>query len=180
MVLQHVQYGRAERTWVLKGFHGRRLQALFATYPDARLVWVHRDPVQTLASQIVAFGQINECLAGSIDWDAYADEQIRSSRQNFHAYLDDPLVDDPRILHVRYPEFVADPVATVAGFYEHCGTSLSTAAAAAMRDYLAHNRSDRHGRFEYSTDVLPVDVDDLHRELAPYRERFGVEIETRS
>jgi hypothetical protein len=135
--------------------------------------------VQTLASQIVAFGQINECLAGSIDWEAYAEEQIQSSRRNFHTYLTDPLVDDPRILHVPYRQFVDDPVATIAAFHEHCGTSLCTEAEAAMRDYLAHNRSDRHGRFEYSTDVLPVDVADLDRELAPYRERFGVEIEAR-
>ena len=49
-----------------------------------------------------------------------------------------------------------------------------------MREYLAANRSDRHGRFEYSTDVLPVDVATLNREFAPYRERFGIDAETRS
>ena len=65
MVLQHVQFGRPEQRWVLKGFHGRRLAALFDTYPDACVIWVHRDPVQVIASQITAFGQINECLAGS-------------------------------------------------------------------------------------------------------------------
>ena len=36
MVLQHVQYTRPRSDWVLKGFHGRRLRALFDTYPDAR------------------------------------------------------------------------------------------------------------------------------------------------
>jgi hypothetical protein len=179
MVLQHVQHGRPERTWVLKGFHGRRLRALFDTYPDARLVWVHRDPVQVLASQITAFGQINECLAGPFDREAYALAQIASSRANFHAYLDDPAVDDPRIHHVRYRDFVADPVATIGGFYEHAGVERTAAGEAAMRDYLAANRSDRHGRFEYSTDVLPVDVAGLHEELAPYREKFGIDIETR-
>jgi Sulfotransferase family len=180
MVLQHVQHRRPPRRWVLKGFHGRRLAALFATYPDARLVWVHRDPVQTLASQITAFGQLNECLAGSIDWDAYAVEQIESSRRNFHAYLEDPLVDDPRIHHVPYREFVADPVGTILGFYERAGVEVTAIAEAAMGEYLATNRGDRYGRFSYSTDVLPVDVAALHREFAPYRARFGVDIETRS
>jgi Sulfotransferase family len=174
-----VQHRRPERTWVLKGFHGRRLHALFATYPDARLIWVHRDPVQVLASQITAFGQINECLVGGIDWDAYALAQIESSRSNFHAYLDDPLVEDPRIQHVRYRDFVADPVSTIAGFYEHCGNCFTAPAETAMREYLASNRSDRHGRFEYSTDVLPIDVAILHDEFAPYRDRFGIDIETR-
>lgn len=179
MMLQHIQYTRPPKRWVLKGFHGRRLRALFDTYPDARIVWEHRDPVQVLASQIVAFGQINECLAGSLNWNQYAEATIEGSRANFHAYLDDPLVDDPRIHHVRYRDFVAEPVATIGAFYDFAGAPFSTNAEKAMRDYLVANRIDRYGKFTYSTDVLPVPVQQLHDEFAPYRERFGIDIETR-
>ncbi|PQD99698.1 sulfotransferase [Mycobacterium sp. EPG1] len=179
MMLQHIQYARPPKRWVLKGFHGRRLQALFDTYPDAHVVWVHRDPVQVLASQIVAFGQINERLAGTLDWTQYAKNTIEGSRANFHAYLTDPLVDDPRIHHVRYRDFVADPVATIGGFYDFAGVAFTAAAENAMRDYLATNRGDRYGKFSYTADVLPVPVEDLHDEFSAYRERFGVDIETR-
>lgn len=179
MMLQHVQYTRPPKRWVLKGFHGRRLRALFDTYPDARIVWVHRDPVQVLASQIVAFGQINESLAGMLDWNQYAKDTIEGSRANFHAYLTDPLVEDPRIHHVRYRDFVTDPVATIGGFYDFAGVPLPADAEKKMRDYLVTNRSDRYGKFTYSTDVLPVPVQQLHHEFASYRERFGIDIETR-
>lgn len=179
MMLQHIQHSRPPKRWVLKGFHGRRLRVLFDTYPDARIVWVHRDPVQVLASQIVAFGQINESLAGALDWTQYAKDTIEGSRANFHAYLTDPLVDDPRIHHVRYRDFVADPVAAIGGFYDFAGLSLTAAAEKSMRDYLVTNRSDRYGRFTYSTDVLPVPVQQLHDEFAGYRERFDIDIETR-
>ena len=178
-MLQHIQYTRPPKRWVLKGFHGRRLRALFDTYPDARIVWVHRDPVQVLASQIVAFGQINESLAGTLDWNQYAKDTIEGSRANFHAYLTDPLVDDPRIHHVRYRDFVTDPVATIGGFYDFAGVPFTATAEKAMRDYLVTNRGDRYGKFVYSTDVLPVPVQDLHHEFAAYRERFGIDIETR-
>lgn len=179
MMLQHIQYTRPPKRWVLKGFHGRRLQALFDTYPDARIVWVHRDPVQVLASQIVAFGQINESLAGTLDWTRYAEDTIEGSRSNFHAYLTDPLVDDPRIHHVRYRDFVADPVATICGFYDFAGLAFPAVVEKAMRDYLVTNRGDRYGKFTYSTEVLPIPVQQLHDEFAPYRERFGIDIETR-
>ena len=179
MMLQHIQYTRPSKRWVLKGFHGRRLRALFDTYPDARIVWVHRDPVQVLASQIVAFGQINEALGGPLDWRQYAADTVEGSRSNFHAHLTDPLVDDPRIHHVRYRDFVADPVATIGGFYDFAGVPLTAEAEQSMRDYLATHRSDRYGRFTYSTDVLPVPVQQLHEEFAGYRDRFGIDIETR-
>ena len=51
-----------------------------------------------------------------------------------------------------------------------------------MRDYLADNRGDRHGKFRYSTQLLTdigEDLDALHEEFRPFRERFGVEIENR-
>ena len=179
MMLQHVQLGRPDRRWVLKGFHGRRLRALFETYPDACVIWVHRDPVQIIASQITAFGQINECLAGSLDWNAYARDQLASSRANFAAHLEEPLIDDPRIHHVRYRDFVERPVDTILGFYDRYDIPRTGVAEAAMQDYLADNRGDRHGRFVYSTDVLPVPVESLHEEFAPYRERFGIDVETR-
>jgi hypothetical protein len=179
MMLQQCQYARPARYWVLKGFHGRRLATLFETYPDACMIWVHRDPVQAVASQIVLFGQINESLAGSLDWGAFAAATLAAARQNFRAYLDEPLIDDPRIQHVRYPDFVRDPVGVIRGFYAKYGLPFTAGTETAMRAYLASNRSDRYGKFVYSLDVLGADVAALHREFAPYRERFGLEIETR-
>jgi len=52
-------------------------------------------------------------------------------------------------------------------------------AEAAMRDYLESNKGDRYGKFRYSTDVIGEDIDALHAEFAPYRRRFGLEIEQR-
>ncbi len=48
-----------------------------------------------------------------------------------------------------------------------------------MRDYLANNKGDRYGKFVYSTELIGEDIDALHEEFAPYRERFGLEIEKR-
>jgi Sulfotransferase family len=179
MMLQHCQYARPEKYWVLKGFHGRRLAPLFETYPDARLIWVHRDPVQVIASQIVLFGQINESLAGSLDWPAFAAGTLAGAKQNIRAVLNEPLIDDPRIHHVRYRDFVRDPVGTIRIFYEKYEIPFTADTEKAMAEYLAHNRGDRYGKFVYSLDVVPEDIDALHQEFAPYRERFGLEIETR-
>jgi hypothetical protein len=179
MMLQHCQYARPAKYWVLKGFHGRRLAALFETYPDACLIWVHRDPVQVIASQIVLFGQINEDLTGSLDWDAYAATSLAACRQNFRNVLREPLIDDPRIHHVRYRDFVRDPIGTVRTFYEKYAIAFTPETEQAMKGYLASNRSDRYGKFSYSVDAIRANIDDLHREFASYRDRFGLEIETR-
>jgi len=66
-------------------------------------------------------------------------------------------VDDPRILHLRYADFIADPVATVQRYYAFCGRTVTHEAESAMRAYLANNRGDRYGKFRYSTQLL-IDI----------------------
>jgi hypothetical protein len=49
-----------------------------------------------------------------------------------------------------------------------------------MRAYLQNNKADRYGKFRYSTQVIDADIEALHAEFAPYRQRFGLEIEKRN
>ena len=72
-----------------------------------------------------------------------------------------------------------DPVGTIRAFYEKYGIPFTAETEKAMAAYLANNRGDRYGKFVYSLDVIGEDIDALHREFAPYRERFGLEIEAR-
>jgi hypothetical protein len=179
MMLQQCQFGRPKKYWVLKGFHGTRLQALFETYPDAHIIWVHRDPVQVIASRIVLTGELVEALSGHVDWKEQARVHLGMSRAGFQATLNNPLVNDPRIHHVRYPDFIADPVGTIRGFYESSGVPFGPETETAMRNYLQTNKADRYGKFRYSTDVIGADIAALHAEFEPYRQRFGLDIERR-
>ncbi len=178
-MLQHCQYGQPKKRWALKGFHGPRLEAFFDAYPDARLIWTHRDPVQVTASRIAMATTLTRAFAGHADEREQAAIHLGATRAGINDTLANPLVDDPRIFHVRYTDFVADPIGTIATFYDFCGIDMTTAAQQAMRDYLAHNRGDRYGKFVYTTDMIGVDIAALHREFAPYRARFGLDIEQR-
>ena len=183
MMLQSFQYQRPKKYWVLKGFHGFRLKEFFATYPDASLVWLHRDPVQVAASSTAMMRDIREGIVGRIDLVAEAHMHMQRLRMSIANTMSNPLLADPRIHHVRYKDFVADPIGTIRGYYAFTGRELTPQAEAAMRDYLLANKGDRHGKFAYSTRLLTdagFDIDELNEEFRPFRERFGVEIEVRS
>jgi hypothetical protein len=107
---------------------------------------------------------------------------LELTRASIANTMTNPMVDDPRILHVRYTDFVADQIETVRRFYQFCGRRLTVDAEGAMRSYLADNPGDRHGKFRYSTKLLTdigEDLAALHDEFASFRERFGVDIEKR-
>jgi len=181
-MLQQFQFGRPRKYWVLKGFHGSRLREFFDTYPDANLLWLHRDPVQVAASRTMMMADILDGIVGPIDLAVETKKHLEMTRASIANTMTNPMVSDPRILHIPYADFIADPVATVGRYYAFCGRALTTDAEASMRDYLAHNRGDRYGKFRYSTSLLTdigENLEDLHAEFAPFRERFGVIIEKR-
>lgn len=181
-MLQAFQYKREPKYWVLKGFHTTRLKEFFEAYPDATLVWLHRDPVMVAASSTMMMSDIMEGIVGKIDLVKEAKMHLERVRWSIGNTMSNPMVNDPRIHHVLYRDFVADPIATIRGYYEFAGRPFGERQEAAMRDYLANNKGDRHGKFKYSTQVLAdagYDIDELNAEFAPFRERFGVPIEVR-
>ncbi len=179
MMLQAIQHGRPKKYWVLKGFHATRFPAFFDCYPDARVIYIHRDPVQSIASRIQMMADLTEGLTGSVDIRQQSKIHTALGRAGFHAILDNPMMSDPRIHHVRYQDFVKDQIGTIRSFYEFSGYPWTAEAEKAMRDYLAGNKGDRHGKFHYATDLIDGDVGALHAEFAPYRERYGIDIEKR-
>jgi hypothetical protein len=181
MMLQQLQYKLPKKRWVLKGFHGHRLKALFEAYPGAKIVWLHRDPVQVAASFTMMVHHIYDGLL-EVDMEETARMGVERLRANVSNTLSNPMLSDPRIYHLQYLDFVRDPIGAVRGYYAFCDRELTPAGEAAMRDYLRNNPGDRHGKFHYSTKVLTdvgEDLEELHTISQPYRERFGVERESR-
>ena len=165
--------------WVLKGYHhhGGRLPTFFETYPDARVIWAHRDPVQVLASRVALSTELIEGLTGEevapkgqIPW------QLVGLRATLQATMTDPLVMDPRVHHVRYQDIVADPVGRSAA--STASTTYRSVPRPKRRCGLANNRGDRYGKFD-STKVIGDQIDALQAEFTPYRERFGIDVEQR-
>lgn len=175
MMLQTCQYARPKKYWVLKGFHSARMRHLFETYPDAQVIWVHREPVEVIASMITFLAELQEMLAGPIDMEAHVKGMIEFGRQNFRTSLENPFVDDPRIHHVRYKDLTADPIGTIRGFYAHAGVPFGQENEDSIRTYLRENKADRYGKFRYSTDTLGVNIAEFSREFDGYRTRFGLD-----
>ena len=124
-------------------------------------------------------GQLVEGMRGWVDWKEEARKRVERIKIGVEETLDNPWLNDPRIHHVRYQDFVADPVGTIGKFYAMAGVPFGPEVEGAMRDYLKNNKADRYGKFKYSTDIINADIAALHEEFKPYRERFGIDIEQR-
>src|SRR5205823_968946 len=88
-VLKLLQWRNPREHWVLKDvFHLSRLPALFSVYPDACVVWAHRDPVRSFASSI--------SMMGTMQW-VSCDQPLRHGALE---YFRDPAVSAARFNEV--------------------------------------------------------------------------------
>lgn len=140
------------RRWCLKcPVHIGYLDALAKVFPDAKVVWTHRDPCAALPSLASLFRTFAEMFQdGPIDLKQLGREQLKfwstMCRRGRDALAPGGGASALAHAHVRYEDLVADPVETVRGIYASFGWAVPPAFEAAMRAYLAENKAKREER----------------------------------
>jgi sulfotransferase family protein len=184
--LQHLQWrSPAAARWVLKSpDHVFALDAIARVYPDARLVFVHRDPLKVLPSSCRLTEvlrrpftrQVDRLGIGkqvSDDWAAAAARLVAASDGAGGWPAD-------RALHIHYTALVADPLGTVAAMYRHFGLPLGDAAAQGIRRFVAVKPRGGYGRNSYRFDQYGLDPERERRRFREYMRRFEIAPEAAS
>ena len=179
IVLQALQWRMPPKRWALKGTeHHAHLDALKAVYPDAVVIWIHRDPQKVVPSWLEMLARVAEGTTGRpIDRPAFARTTLPRYQANLEAAMANPLVDHPDVHHVRYADFVADPVGRIEAIYRQAALPFDGATRAAMEGWLAANRGDRHGKFTYDIESFDMTPADIEAAMGGYRERFAIPFE---
>lgn len=179
--LQH-QDGRESR-WVLKcPEHLFALPVIRAVYPDARLVFVHRDPVKVLLSQAQLTEVLRRPFTRHVDPLALGPLETRrwlDGAQRMMDAGDDAGFVEP-VCHVHHIDLVSDPVSTVEGVYRHFGLPFESRTAAAIDSYVAAKPKGGYGDHQYSFETHGLDEARERSKFRPYMMRFGVAAETTS
>jgi hypothetical protein len=177
-LLQHFQWNTGKRRWACKGIgHQFLLDALFEAYPDALCVWPHRSfeeiHISTVTIAAVLYDAIN---GGRIDWKQYARTSAEAIKAGLDQVMSNPLVDDPRVVHLPFKEIVADPIAAVGKVYAHAGVHLTATYERRMRTWLSDpaNKIDRYGRYRYSYEPFGITEAWVRELFADYSKRFGL------
>jgi len=173
--LEHLQSRYMKTRWVLKSpIHLRTLDALLDEYPDARVIFTHRDPAKTIPSVASLFYTVGGIVTDRLDarsvgrehldWWADAVNHTMEVRTR-HADKAGQFID------IHFEDVIADPVATLRQAYERFEMPWSDEAERRMRSFLADNPRGKHGAHRY-------ELGDFGLELGEIRERFGTYCET--
>jgi hypothetical protein len=160
-ILQSTNPGR----WVLKmPSDALFIRTLFDTFPDAKVIWTHRDPYASLASSFSMRANSQAIFNEEPD--------IRYMRERFSLQLALHLMrplewqrERPNdIYDVYYDDLVADPLAQLKKIYAWLGDPWTDIAETRMNAWLAANPQGKLGKHSYSLASWEL----TKRELEPY------------
>ena len=179
--LQHLQYqaGGGGR-WVLKcPDHVFALSAIRAVYPDARLVFVHRDPLAVLLSVARLTETLRRPFTRRIDkaeigrqdsdrWLAATELMIGTAQEQ--EFLEP-------IFHVHYLDLVKKPLETVEALYRHFGDRLTPDAADRIGGLVGAKPNGGYGVHGSRLEEYGLDAALERERYARYMTHFGIEAE---
>ena len=107
------------------------LDALLEVYPDARIVWTHRDPGKVIPSSVSFVGTLRTMNSPVFDPRRFGAEWTALEEMGLQRALAvRDRVGDDRFLDVHYNDLIADPVAEVTRIYQHFGIPADDEAVA--------------------------------------------------
>ena len=174
--LQHLQWKNPGR-WVLKyPKHLLNLDAVLAAYPDAGLIWTHRDPAAVLPSVCSLTGYMRSPTPGydpvkyGREW-AVLEEIVMRRGISTRDRTPGPAGRD---LDIYYRDLMNDQVGTVGAVCAHFGVPFSDASRANVQAWIDDHPQTKHGVHEYSAEEFGLTVAGIRRRFSFYTERFGV------
>lgn len=150
--LQLLQWVEGREHWVLKSpIHMTRLAELLRVFPTARIVYMERNPLQSVASLGSLVALMWSLLSDDVDLaevGAYVLDASRRSQQAARSAISN--LGEDRLVRVDFSRFMSDPVGCALSVFRQLGYRADGEVERAMQRYMADNPRDKHGRHGYS------------------------------
>ena len=177
-VLKYLQWKCPGERWVHKtpGYSDTLPDAL-KVFPDAQLIWIHRDPIKALASAVSINGTIfwsrsDRTFSKSEVKDQYGDLEAMvsapASASRFNRVIDwieQGVVAKGQLYNVQYADFIRDPIGTARKIYEHFSIKVPESSFVAMQKHIDDRMKERSQRDSYRYENGSPEQIAMEREL---------------
>ncbi|MCG8651778.1 MAG: sulfotransferase [Pirellulales bacterium] len=172
--IRRVSFRQGNKRLILKSpTHTARLKTLVELFPNARFIYISRNPMSVFPSTVHLWKSMNSTqgLQNPARDDPWMEDFVLDTFMHmFETYEQDrKLIPEGHLAEIRYEELVAEPKAALRDLYDKLSLGDFTRSEAAVDGYLAATR-------DYQTNDYDL-TDEQRRRImeswAPYFARFG-------
>lgn len=175
-VLQSLQWqdkSRKGAKWVLKTpGHLMALDGVLETFPGAKIVSTHRDPVQTVPSYCSMMATLYG-MGSTVDHaaiGAFWEDRLAELLGLFMATREK--AGPNQFIDVRYTDLTTDPIGEGKRVLVEAGVAVTPEIVAGMNEWVEANRREDRAPHTYSLEDFGLDRARVERDFAAYRAAF--------
>lgn len=180
LTLQVLQSRLPTQSWVLKTpNHLWCPDTMCEFYPDARLIWTHRDPAKVVPSVASLNTAMHRANCSSVDpvavgsaWDRKLHLAVTRGME-----FDDKQAGADWCSHLLYRDLMADPIAAVARIYAHFDAELHPLHVRRMEIWMSERGQAAFGRHAYDAADFGLGQDGIRTRYADYIDRYEIPTE---
>jgi hypothetical protein len=150
-----------------------RLKVLTKLFPDARWVFIARNPLDVFPSTVKLWRALysTQGLHNPPRLEPWLDGYVLDTFERFtKAYEEDRhLIPEKNLVEIRYEDLVKDPVGAMRGIYEKLGIDKFDEAEGPMRAFLSDRADHRVSSYKLPKDIARK----VAERLKPFIDRYG-------
>lgn len=173
LLVRKLTFKSPRRIMMKSPFHTFHVKTLLEMYPDARFLYIHRNPYHIYRSSVhLRRRMIEENTLGRVPFVGHEDEVIRSYRFGFEKYQEQKsLVPEGRLVEIAYEQLEVDPIGTLKKAYDGLSLPGFEEVERAIEPQLESLKKYRKNQFEDD----PAVVRKVYKELKAAFDKFGYE-----
>jgi hypothetical protein len=181
-MLKLLQWKYKKKHWLLKNpTHMPRIQYLLRTYPDAKIIFPHRDPIVATDSVVNVSASIfhwrsDKQLAMNAGGEWMVAEAKLKQWNDVIDFIENNTLRKGYFSNVLYADFIKDPIPTLKQTYRDLGLEIDPKAFAKMKAHLDERNRGSQGKTSKYQKTNPNDARgrEERRMFKHYQEYFGV------
>ncbi|WP_194842534.1 sulfotransferase [Endozoicomonas sp. OPT23] len=175
-LLQLISANESEKPWTLKyPVHLKHLKSFLKVYPDAQVIWTHRDPASVLESYTTmnAVSRGLSCRPETIDRDDLLKEQMEVwADATERAYDIRKQFPEAQFFDMHFTDYMADPVGMAKKAYDYFGIDWTPDVDQALNQWNDDNPQHKHGKAK--KEPLSLTHSQINERFTPYIKQSGV------
>jgi hypothetical protein len=157
-LMQLLQSRFKSKHWLMKGpSHLPYLEELMDVYPDAKIIFAHRDPIVTADSVVSLQASLywwrTDQPWGDGEGDSWVVGSAESRAELWDGIIDkieEGIIDASKIANCQYSDFMENPMVAIEKIYADLEMTLSPEARAKMETFLANKPQGKFGKHRYA------------------------------
>ncbi len=171
-LMQKIQFVNPGKQLVLKNPpNTARVKMLLELYPDAKFVFISRNPVEVYLSRLAQYDTaVKSKDLQNMTKDEWESKLLRYYPLMMNKYLDErDLIPKGNLVEITFESLKADPLDTLSEVYSGLNLGGFSQAVKIFKEYIAAQRDYKQNSY----DIAPEVLDKVSRHWGKYQEIFG-------